>query len=106
MLLYDTSIVRSRYGRKPTRYMWYLASNESTREAQYLPTVVKLDTLTNETVSWFSPYTAPVSPVFVPKYGAGQGADEDAGVPSQALCIYLHKAVCSGICLWPVGGLC
>jgi hypothetical protein len=49
----------------PPRYMWYLATNQSTRSAQYLPTVVKLDTLSNTTRSWWRPHFAPVSPIMV-----------------------------------------
>lgn len=65
-----------KYG--PTRFMWYLASNETTREQQFLPTVVKLDTYTNSTLSWYRPYSAPVSPIFVPRSTA-QGPNEDDG---------------------------
>lgn len=66
------------YQHGPTRFMWYLASNETTREQQFLPTVVKLDTFTNTTLSWYRPYAAPVSPIFVPR-SATQGPDEDDG---------------------------
>lgn len=66
------------YKHRPTRFMWYLASNETTRDEQFLPTVVKLDTYTNTTLSWYRPYTAPVSPIFVPRSTA-QGPDEDDG---------------------------
>jgi hypothetical protein len=66
------------YGHAPTRYMWFLASNETTREQQFLPTVVKLDIKTNITRSWYRPYSAPVSPIFVPRL-ASQGPEEDDG---------------------------
>ena len=66
------------YGTQPTRYMWYLASNVSTRAAQYLPTVVKLDTWTNTTISWCREFAAPVSPVFVPR-DRGEDRNSDAG---------------------------
>lgn len=68
--------------RGPTRYIWYLASNTTTRADQYLPTVVKLDTRTNTTISWSRAGGAPVSPMFVPA-DRGQPADSDAGSQSQ-----------------------
>lgn len=51
--------------RGPTRFIWYLASNLTSRNDTFLPTIVKLDTWTNSTIAWSRTHAAPVSPMFV-----------------------------------------